>query len=73
METAMLNFEQDLEYCESVQADILKTIAKEQKLEQEAKEAKERKEMEAYEAKLQAEKTDPAAVRAKRLRALNAS
>jgi hypothetical protein len=72
METAMLHFEQDLEYYESVQSDILKTIAKEQQLEQEAREAKEKKEMEAYDARLQAEKADLDAVRAKRLRALNA-
>ena len=69
----MLHFEQDLEYCESVHADILKTIAKEQKLDQEAREAKERKDMEEYDARLQAERADPAALRAKRLRALNAS
>jgi len=46
MESAMLNFEQDLEYY-SVQVDILKTIAKDQQIQQEAREAKERKEMEA--------------------------
>ena len=73
METAMLHFEQDLEYYESVQSDILKTIAREQQLEQEAKETKVKKETEAYEAQLQAEKADPEAVRAKRLRALNAT
>ena len=68
--TSYLHYQQDMAFQESELADALKAISK---IEQETKakeEAKEKAELEAYEAALQAEKTNLESVRAKRLKSL---